>query len=224
MIVAYWVRGSDYRAMADMSAETVKRVHPEADIRIVTDDVKRPAMIANLDAQLKVLWSASPGEPVLFLDCDTLMRKPFPFGTEDLYVTWRDHVGYSQGEKVAGIAELMAYNYGVLGMLASERTYEALLWMRAYIHRMSTQHQGWYGNQLALSALVGARPNEGERTISTRIRWSLTDEGTEIKVRQLPCETFNYSPEREGEDVSAKVIIHLKGARKDLMQHYARCA
>lgn len=223
MIVAYWVRGAEYEALAQLSIDSVKRVHPRADIRVVHDDGKRPAMVANLDAQLDILWYAK-GEPVLFLDVDTIVRKPFPFGHADLVVTWRDHVGYSNGEKVSGVSELMPYNYGVLGCLASERTYEAFQWMRAQILKMSAQHQNWYGNQLALAALVGSRPEEGVREITTKVRWSLTDSGTELKVRQLPCELWNYTPQGEGEDVRDKGIIHCKGNRKDLMQHYARVA
>lgn len=223
-IIAYWVRGAEYQAMAELSAESARKMHPNAEIRILTDDGSRPAMVANLDAQLSVIWKAKSGTPILFLDVDTIMRKPFPFGEADLYVTWRDHVGYSNGEKVSGVAELMPYNYGVLGVRAFERTYEAFLWMRAQILKMSVQHQNWYGNQLALAALVGSRPQAGIADTTARIRWSLSDVGEPLSVRQLPCEIWNYTPEREGEDIREKGIIHLKGNRKDLMAHYAKVA
>lgn len=224
MIIAYWVRGAEYEAMARLSSESVKRVYPHADIQIRGDDGKRPAMVANLDAQLATLLEAKRNETVLFLDVDTIIRKPFPFASQDLYVTWRDHVGYSNGEKVSGVADLMPYNYGVLGAIASELTYEAFLWMRAQILNMSKQHQSWYGNQLALAALVGSRPDGGQPEKSTRIQWSLSDSGAELMVRQLRCDIWNYTPEAEGEDVRDKGIIHCKGNRKDLMQHYARAA
>jgi len=223
-IVAYWVRGADYQELADLSAQSVRKVHPNADIRIITDDGSRPAMVANLDAQLSVIWKAQRGAPILFLDVDTLIRKPFPFGEADLTVTWRDHVGYTNGEKVSGVAELMPFNYGVLGVRAYERTYEAFQWMRAQVLKMSPQHQAWYGNQLALAALVGSHPESGERDSEARARWSLTDTGTLLKVKQLPCEVWNYTPASDSENVREKGLLHFKGNRKDWMAHYARCA
>src|SRR5690348_2048707 len=102
-------------------------------------------MVANLDAQLSVLARADAGEPVLFLDVDVLVRKAIPLGP-DLTVTWRD------AAKEGGVAGLMPYNYGVVGVRASVRTYEAFLWMRAQVLQMSAQNQGWYGNQMALAA------------------------------------------------------------------------
>ena len=220
MRVAYWVRGDSYESLMQISAESVKRVYPKALIEVERDDGKRPAMVANLDAQLRVLARADQGESVLFLDVDTIVRKAFPFGHSDLYVTWRDHVGYSNGEKVSGVAELMPYNYGVVGVRASERTYEAFLWLRAQILKMAPQHQHWYGNQMALASLIGGTDRK-----SVRVRWSIADAGlTELSVCQLPCATWNYTPEKEGEDVSDRGIIHCKGNRKDLMQHYARAA
>lgn len=224
MRVVYWVRGAEYESLAHLSAASIEKVCPKALIEIEHDDGSRPAMVANLDAQLKALWRASEGEPVLFLDVDTIVRKPFPFGHADLYVTWRDHVGYSNGEKVSGVSELMPYNYGVLGVTASERTYEAFQWIRAKILKMSPQHQAWYGNQLALASLVGARPNSGEKTVTTKVRWSLTDSRTELTVKQLPCDVWNWTPETDADNVTGKGIIHCKGNRKDLMQHYARVA
>lgn len=224
MRVAYWVRGEEYQKLAELSIESVRRVYPNARIEIVTDDGTRPAMVANLDAQLSVIARAAHDEPILFLDVDTLLRRVFPFNA-DLTVTWRDHVKHANGEQSEGIAALMPYNYGVVGVKASERIYEAFLWMRARVLEMGPRQQAWYGNQLALAALVGARPNEGHARKSVHIRWAMNDPGaTVISIEQLPCEVWNYTPQAEGEDVSEKAIVHLKGNRKDLMAHYARCA
>jgi hypothetical protein len=213
-IYAYWTRGDEFAAMARKSAESVKRVDPAGRIEFITDDGSRPAMVANLDAQLKVLGWADRGERVLFLDADTLMLKPFPWDLQaDLYVTWRDQVN---GDREMAIHQ--PYNYGVVGCIVRPQTIEAFMWMRARILQMGRKNQDWYGNQLAMAELIGL-PNAERKDV--RIRWALADAGTPLAVRCLPCETWNYSPDTEGEEIKDKGIIHLKGDRKDLMQHYA---
>lgn len=239
MNYVYWLRGPEHVELAKLSIASVRKVDSRARIWVYTDEDKgtphidgtirctlqagRPAMVANLDAQVLHLLTSESGDQVLFLDSDTLLRKPFLFEpSADLYVTWRDHVGVSDGEKVSGIAPLMPYNYGVVGAVASPRTKEAFIWMRAQILKMSAQHQGWYGNQLALASLVGAAPKTGTSDREIRIAWSASDDGaTRLRVRYLPCDVYNWSPEREGEGIDDKVVIHLKGGRKHLMAHYA---
>lgn len=228
----YWVRGQEFYDLAQLSIASVKKVDRSAHFQIYTDDPElkepglcrlapgRPAMVANLDAQVNALATAPYGERVLFLDADTLLKKPFPFCEADLFVTWRDYVGIKDGEKVVGIAREQPYNYGVVGAIASARSVEAFIWLRARILRMAKKHQDWYGNQLAMFDLVGAPQKLLGRKTAT-IRWALDDRGTDLSVMCLPCETHNYSPEAEGEDVSDKVILHMKGKRKELMQAYA---
>jgi len=229
----YWLRGEQFVDLARLSIASVRKIDPYARIHIWTDDPAstpkpkdvayhtlepgRPAMVANLDAQIAALNSIERGDRVLFLDADTLLRRPFPWNLHtDLYVTWRRDVN---GDRE--MATLQPYNYGVLGAHVNVRTIEAFLWLRARILQMNVRNQGWYGNQLALAELVGAAPESGEADKEVRIRWSLTDRGTALQVAQLPCEIFNYSPNAMDEDVSEKAILHLKGDRKDLMQHYA---
>lgn len=238
MNIVYWIRGAEHAEFAKLSIASVLKVDPHAEVIVYTDTPEetphivgtqrrilspgRPAMVANLDAQAHYMLTAEHYTHVLFLDTDILMREPFPFGTADLYVTWRDHVGFSNGEKVAGITELMPHNYGVVGAIVNPRTIEAFIWLRARILQMGPKYQNWYGNQLALTDLVGRRPESGTWKVNRRIRWSEADDtGTLLSVEQLPCDIYNYSPEAEGEDITAKAILHLKGGRKHLMQHYA---
>ena len=228
MIYAYWVRGQSFYEMAQLSIASVKKVDPKAQILIYTDDPEikgpvcrmepgRPAMVANLDAQINAIGTAQYGEQILFLDADTIVKKPFPFTESDLFVTWRDHVGMKDGQKVIGAAKDMPFNYGVVGATVSIRTMEAFIWLRARILKMGKKHQDWYGNQMALFDLVG-HPAAHKRI---KIRWTLDDRGTDLSVTGLPCDIYNYSPETEGEDVSEKAIIHCKGNRKDMMLAYA---
>lgn len=225
----YWVRGQSFYEMAQLSIASVKKVDKKAKILIYTDDpdIKgpnvcrmepgRPAMVANLDAQVNAICTTEYGENILFLDADTILKKPFPFDETDIFLTWRDHVAIKDGEKVVGIAKDQPYNYGVVGAQVNCRTMEAFIWLRARILKMTKEHQNWYGNQIAMFDLVGA-PEARKTAI---IRWALNDNGTKLSVKCLPCETWNYSPEGEGEDITGKGIIHLKGNRKDLMVAYA---
>lgn len=237
--VVYWIRGEEHAELARLSIASVRQVYAMARICVYSDDPGymglgmgelntrlepgEPAMVANLSAQILHLAHAEHGQCVLFLDADTLVRKAFPFDPGcDLFVTWRDHVGFSKGEKLTGFAELMPYNYGVLGVRACASALEAFLAMRARVRQLSPRYQLWYGNQLALADLVGAPPKAGTAEVTARIRWTPTDAGGPLRVRQLPCEIWNYSPELEDEDVSGKGILHMKGGRKSLMQSYSR--
>jgi len=232
----YWLRGEQFVDLARLSIASVRKVDPAAKVFVWTDEPSttprisgvtwqtlepgRPAMVANLDAQIAALNYLQRGDQVLFLDADVLMRQRFPWSlVPDLYVTWRDRVN---GDVEA--AKLQPYNYGVVGCHVRPQTIEAFYWLRARIMAMNARNQAWYGNQLALAELVGKAPKEGQTDKDIRIRWSLNDRGTFMTVRQLPCETFNYSPDSADEDVSGKAILHMKGDRKDLMQHFAEAA
>lgn len=233
----YWIRGADFSELAGLSIASVRRVDPQAHVHIWTDDPKntpkphgsdsyhslpggRPAMVANLDAQIAALNYCPRGERVLFLDADTLLLKPFEWSLfPKMFVTWRAEVN---GDREAAI--LQPYNYGVLGVWNGPEVLEAFYWMRARILQMNSRNQAWYGNQLALAELVGSPPQDGTADKEVRVKWSLNDEGSPLTIRQLPCALFNYSPNAEGEDVSARRILHMKGGRKDLMKHYAVAA
>lgn len=233
----YWVKGDQHRAMCVLSIASVRAVDPLARVFVYSDEPGfeplgdvfgkiepgQPAMVANIVAQLFHVRSSKKGTKILFLDADTLLCKPFPF--DDglgalLYPTWRDYVGFDEkGEKVIGMAEQMPYNYGVLGVIADQLTLEAFVWMRYRVLNMGRQHQAWFGNQFALAELCG-NPKRGARE-TVPIPWAVGDYDPRLPILRLPCETWNYSPEKAGEDVSDKGILHMKGGRKDLMETYA---
>lgn len=232
----YWLRGEQFVDLARLSIASVRKVDPAAKVYVWTDEPDktprisgvtwqtlapgRPAMVANLDAQISAMNYLERGSQVLFLDADVLLRRKFPWSlVPDLYVTWRDHVNHDPA--LDEFCKTQPYNYGVVGCHVRPETIEAFYWLRARILAMNARNQAWHGNQLALAELVGKAPEKGQADKDVYIRWSLNDRGTRITVRQLPCETFNYSPDSPGEDVSEKAILHLKGDRKDLMQAYA---
>lgn len=235
----YWLRGEPFVDMARISIASVRKVDPSAKVYVWTDEptitprIKdvvwhelepgRPAMVANLDAQIAALNYLPRGEQVLFLDADVLLRRKFPWSlVPDLYVTWRSHVNHDPA--LDEFCKLQPYNYGVVGCHVRPQTIEAFLWIRARILAMNARNQAWHGNQLALAELVGNSPKDDQADKDVRIRWSLTDRGTPLAVRQLPCDIWNFSPDSAEEDVTEKAILHLKGDRKDLMQHFAEAA
>lgn len=235
---AYWIRGRAYAELAAKSIESIKRFdrylverrfvvvsddHPlelfkigdilPAQTEFIVTNAGRPAMVANLDAQIEVLHNTPKGERVLFLDADTLAIQSFPWTDADMHATWRTDVNGNED-----LARQQPWNYGVLGVNVTLAVIEAFIWLRARILKMAPAHQDWYGNQLALADLLGAARSD---SFETAVRWSLMDRGTPLSVMPLPCSVWNYSPNGPDEDVSGKGILHMKGDRKDLIEHYA---
>lgn len=236
---AYWCRGREFAELAAKSIESINRFDRflvDRRFVVATDDVAngieppmwtevfskgvrfmslnpgRPAMVANLDAQIRILLDTPIGERVLFLDADTIMLKPFPWTDADIHVTYRTDVN---GDRE--MARQQPYNYGVLGVNVTPGTIEAFYWLRARLLRMNPERQSWYGNQLALADLLG-QPNGGKER---RIRWTFEDCGAPLSVCELPCDVWNWSPNGPDESIEGKGIIHCKGNRKDLLEHYA---
>lgn len=233
--VAYWIRGAEFAELAKLSIASVRKVYPHARVFIYTDDAEntpaiegttrcvlppgRPSMVANLDAQLLHLNTADYGREVLFLDADVLVKKPVNMSAAvDVMVTWRRSV---TGEGQDSLAALMPINFGVIAALVNARTREAWTWLRAQVLNMGASEQAWYGNQLAMASLVGSPPESGSETKTVAIAWSLRDLGSPLVVQQHPCETHNFTPQAEGEDVSDKYVLHFKGDRKHMMSAYA---
>jgi hypothetical protein len=224
--------------MCRQSIASVRKIDARARCFVVTDEAQpqwdvgvglyhiepgRPIMLANLEAQVVALGVAIPNEPVVFLDTDVLLVRPLPIHQADLLVTWRDHVGVVDEEKIEGVAAQMPYNYGVMVAEPNARVLEAFIWMRERVRKMHSGYKQWYGNQLALAELCGPKPAEDEPAITPRsIPWSVSSvPGYGISVARVPCETFNYTPQAADEDISTKVALHFKGKRRELMPHYA---
>lgn len=242
---AYWIRG---RAFAELAAKSIQsimrfdRLLVDRRFMVITDDPPvvvgntiappewsellprgvefhligrgtRPAMVANLDAQLECLFHTPLGERVLFLDADTLVNQYFPWTDADIHATWRSEVN---GD--VEMARQQPWNYGVLGVNVTPAVIEAFIWLRARILKMAPRNQDWYGNQLALADLLGAAR---EDSFDTVVRWTHTDRGTPLSVMPLPCSVWNYSPNGPDENIEGKGILHMKGDRKDLIEHYA---
>ena len=103
---AWFVRGAKHAALAQTSMAAVRRADPQARLIVATDEAGLvvpgaemvrfapglPLMVANVEAQLTVMWSHRT--PVWFIDTDVLILKPLPEQREEgITVTWRDTVG-----------------------------------------------------------------------------------------------------------------------------------
>ncbi len=108
-------------------------------------------------------------------------------------------------------SDRMPYNYGVIGARKSASTVAAWAWMANHISRQGRKEQKWYGNQVALRELVGGVSAE---PVVAKHPWF------SVSVHFIPCETYNYTPKDIGEDIGEKVMLHLKGNRKDMIKHY----
>jgi hypothetical protein len=232
----YFVRGSKHVALCRTSIESVRKADPNARVMVMTDEDSpawsiegmlyylpsgMPIMLANLEAQVSALHLAQKDEPIVFLDSDILLLKPLPrLGT--LTITWRDHVGLVDEEKVEGVAAQMPYNYGVIVAENCRLSMEAFMFMRERIRRMHSRHQLWYGNQLALAELAGPRPNDGVEVVDRRIPWMLTNQGESIRIAKIPGTIYNYTPAKLGEDISDKYALHFKGGARAMMESYAQ--
>lgn len=161
-------------------------------------------MLENVKAQAEFLCKdmVRSEDEVVFLDNDALLAKPLPeMGDCNVGVTWRDNLG--------ALSMLQPYNYGVVMAKKCPDTIAAWFWMCDHIGKQTPQNQAWYGNQVALRELVGGVG-----------RAEMVHGYFKIKTLHLPCETYNWTPEDVGEDISEKYVVHCKGDRKDLLDHY----
>lgn len=235
---AWFVRGEKHAAMCRTSIASVRKADPDARCIVVSDEENpqwkvdairltcdpAPLMLANLEAQINALSYAwgHDAEQITFLDTDTILLRPFTYYGV-INFTWRDNIGEDEvGTKIEGIAARMPYNYGVIAARPSLSAFECFIWMRERIRAMQPAHQHWYGNQLAAVELAGPRPQSGCDATARKIPWKLTSKGKMVTIGKLPCAIYNYTPQRAGEDVSDKCVLHFKGRRRDLMGVYAR--
>lgn len=233
MTYAYFVRGEKHKALCQVSMAAIRRIQKNAEIVVATDEpgltvpgavmvrfeAGLPMMVANLEAQLNVMYGRF--SQIVFLDTDVLFLKPFPVQSEEgLVVTWRETVGGKIQDVPGGVADVMPYNYGVLSVLPSLRTLESFIWLRERVRKMAPQLQQWWGNQIALASFVGPRPKEGETTETRYIPWLLHERGLPVTVRKIPGSIWNYTPTDKDEDVSSRGAIHFKGHTREWMRGF----
>ena len=122
--------------------------------------------------------------PAWLLDVDCIVNKPLPQIDADLVLTWRP--GFRQ-----------VFNTGVIGLM----TETGRQMFAEAVSRYKGTASPWGLDQEILLMHFGNLP-PGDYEIH----------GGRLKV--LPCELWNYSPESPDEDMRDKYVIHYKGNRK----------
>jgi hypothetical protein len=165
-------------------------------------------MFSRLQAQIDFLERCADGDDVAFVDSDMIVNAPLaPIFAEDFDVAFT-YRGDAQ----------MPINGGVI-LVRGSRQANALRFLHqvrdCYAAKYAEQAR-WWGDQQALIDVVG-RERFDRRTSDL-----LDVDG--IRVRLLPCERYNFSPENEFRAIrrplADKVILHFKGERKRLMPAY----
>lgn len=244
----YFAKGEEHLAMARQSIASVRKVVPRADIFLVADDPKpenfgelavqfvdmpkdMPLQLAKAEAQVRHILTGHYGRLTVFMDSDTLVLKDIEasvpqLSSADIFVTWRSAI-HVPGDPTPvtenGVVALMPYNAGVWGLRCGREAKEAAIWLRERIRlrQFSGEINAWYADQIALAELCGIPPKEGVGVSRSPIPWLYHSHGVCINIAQLPCETWNYSPIEPGEDLSARGVLHFKGAHRKLMEGYA---
>jgi hypothetical protein len=139
---------------------------------------------------------------VVFLDTDVIVQRdlaPLFASGFDIALTRRSDIGLDpQGVDVAAA---MPYNTGVMLGRPSGRDF----WQNALrvCEGFEDDAQRWWGDQFAVKMVAEVAP---------------------IRILDLPCDPYNYSPSTENEDVSGKFVVHYKGPRKAWMTRRAQAA
>lgn len=226
----------DYRIVIDTFLECVQQWLPNAMVYLATKnasplrefaseqvrvveldvDAARP-MYERVFAMCAYTQSVAFSANTLFLDSDAFLNAditPYLEADFDIAITTRDTPGLmpiNEGVIVARMEHPEAVKSFFLRYLA---TYETL------VNDPPTQTfygdiRKWRGGQLSLNAIThNLSPFSPYRTLSVM--------GT--RLRALPCDVFNYSYEYGSslnlENLDMKFIVHLKGARKDVMEQF----
>lgn len=217
---------SEYLEMIGLMSRSVRLIHPEAVVSVITDErssfatlrgqidvhrypIDRAAlMLERTAAQLRFIEEYAFDAPLVLLDSDILLNASLASVFErdfDVALTWRESAD-------------MPINGGLI--LLNNRRREAVLgFFRAFLARYRSEFArdgSWFGDQRALHALLGLE--------STAIAQLEQITVGDCRVLLLPCEQHNYSPANRAQAVRRRLVgrtvLHFKGERKRLMRLY----
>ena len=175
--------------------------------------IRRPVdpdrvMLSRMQSQIEYLERRAADHDVAFVDSDMIINASLGavFSQDfDLALTYRDEPE-------------MPINGGVI-FVKGGRAPAAASFLRQVCDCYASKFAGqahWWGDQRALIDVLG-HERFAKRTADV---FSVAG----VKVRLLPCEQYNFSPENKFRAIAAplsdKVILHFKGERKRLMPLY----
>jgi hypothetical protein len=180
-------------------------------VRRVDREVDHAAlMFSRSESQLDYVERADFARPLVLLDSDILLNGDLAglFADDfDVALTWRDNAA-------------MPINGGLL-LLHNRRPAAARAFFRRFVEVYrarfgSGDEAAWYGDQLALRDVVGLD--------AAAMRQNDRIEVDGVKVRLLPCETYNHSPDNTlsaiVDGLPGRLVLHWKGQRKRLMEPF----
>jgi len=190
---------------------SVRRAMPSARIVLLTDQKTPPVVGADevirlpydgvhlMSFRLLHFARLSPCD-VIFLDTDVIVQRDLSllFESEfDVALTRRENIGLDpQGIDVAAV---MPYNTGVMFSRPSGWDFWHNAWN--YCETLPDNARRWWGDQFSIKAVAEIAP---------------------LRIRELPCDLYNYSPALETEDVNGRFVVHYKGKRKPWMMRRAQ--
>ena len=222
------LQSDGYMRMLDLLFRSARLFHPDTACTLLTDKATRvhgirgafrrldtpidhgTLMLSRSLAQLDQVVRSDFARPMVMLDSDILLRgslQPLLEEDFDVGVTWRE-------------SEKMPINGGLL-VLHNRRPGVVRDFFQRFvgIYRErygSGDNAAWYGDQLALRDCVGLSHHE--------IRAHHVYEHDGCRIRFLPCDTYNFSPDNHFaaivDGLPDKLVLHFKGQRKRLMEPF----
>jgi hypothetical protein len=216
---------TDYRNLLTILFRSVEVSHPGAKTVVLTDDrtprdalpahsevVRVPVdpdrvMYSRLLAYIEYLRDHAGSSAVLFLDPDIIVNADLSATSSekfDIALTYRD-------------LPQMPINDGVILINRGRRDagLRFLERVRSIYDREFSDDPYWFGSQRAFIAALGRRFAQ-RRSDAIRVGG--------VRVRLLPCDQWNFSPELDEQAITTahpdKRILHFKGDRKRLMPLY----
>ena len=230
------VTANTYWAFFQMMAATLRRVSPGAEIHLLTLD--SCAVPEGLDCDLVFLrasarplaesfdilmleeaetWCAYADAghlsgPTILIDADLIFQRD-PFSLFD--------GGFDVGLTYTTEADLHPFNSGVIlidpGHAGVAEAY--LEKIGELVAGYGPEQQSWYGDQMAISALLGDPDFSAADGVIDR-------QAGGVRYRLLPAQDWNHSPPLDANDqpvfqaAPEAGIVHFKGERKELMARY----
>ena len=202
MIVAFLLVGEEQMPLAERMVASVRRVMRTVPI-IQMRDEKTPE-VPGIYASKVIPWNGAHlmtyrlqhlaemrREDMMIVDTDVIVQQDMRrvFGSPfDVALTKRE--GPILDPQGIDIAKLMPYNTGVMFSKCPAFWRDCYEWCS----NAPEPIQKWWGDQLAVKTIAPS-----------------------YRVRELPCDIYNYSPNHPDEDISGRAVLHYKGNRKDWM-------
>jgi hypothetical protein len=225
----------DYMAALALSMEAAAHKAPQARRILLTDEAtqvpgalpvhevrrfpmdRSRLMYERMRAQAAYLRDRPTGRCSILLDSDVVVnREPSAVFAEafDVGLTWRPEIGHAPFN--GGVIFIAQGNAGLAFFGRTLACYDALAADARVASRFPHDLRAWWGDQLALAAMVGYREFAANRGAGVRV------EG--VTVRFFACSEYNFVPKPgvtyPAEVLRAKFFVHFKGNRKASQSRY----